>query len=56
MYTAMTPNLMVKSVDKAITFYQEALGFSLVDSVPKIWQSGARGRAPQLLWGSVINK
>ncbi len=34
MYTAMTPNLMVKSVDKAITFYQEALGFSLVDSVP----------------------
>ena len=34
MYTNMTTNLMVKSVDKAIAFYQDILGFSVVASVP----------------------
>lgn len=34
MFTNMTPNLMVKSVDKAIAFYKDVLGFSVVTSVP----------------------
>ena len=34
MYKAMTTNLMVKSVDKAMAFYKEVLGFSEVTSVP----------------------
>ncbi|MCP1109535.1 putative glyoxalase superfamily protein PhnB [Lachnospiraceae bacterium PF1-21] len=34
MYKAMTTNLMVKSVDKAMAFYKEVLGFSEVASVP----------------------
>lgn len=34
MYTNITTNLMVRSVDKAIDFYQDILGFSLVASVP----------------------
>lgn len=34
MYANMTPNLMVESVDKAIAFYQNTLGFSVVTSVP----------------------
>jgi uncharacterized glyoxalase superfamily protein PhnB len=33
MYEKMTPNLMVKCVDKAIAFYKEVLGFSVVTSV-----------------------
>ena len=34
MYTNMTTNLMVESVDKAITFYRDILGFSVVVSLP----------------------
>lgn len=34
MYTKMTTNLMVESVDKSAEFYQETLGFSVVTSVP----------------------
>ena len=34
MYTNMTTNLMVENVDKAIAFYQDILGFSVVASVP----------------------
>jgi len=34
MYMNMTANLMVESVDKAIAFYQEILGFTVVTSVP----------------------
>lgn len=34
MYTNMTTNLMVESVDKAIAFYRDILGFSVVASVP----------------------
>ena len=34
MYTNMTTNLMVQSVDKAITFYTEILEFSVLTSVP----------------------
>lgn len=34
MYTNMTTNLMVECVDKAIVFYKEILGFSVVASVP----------------------
>jgi uncharacterized glyoxalase superfamily protein PhnB len=34
MYKGMTTNLMVESVDKAIAFYQDILGFSTVTSVP----------------------
>ncbi len=34
MYINMTPNLMVKSVDKAIAFYKDILGFDIVTSVP----------------------
>ena len=34
MYKNMTTNLMVESVDKAIAFYSEVLGFSVVLSVP----------------------
>lgn len=34
MYTNMTTNLMVESVDIAIAFYKEVLGFSVVASVP----------------------
>jgi len=34
MYTNMTTNLMVESVDKAIAFYKEVLGFSVEVSVP----------------------
>lgn len=34
MYMNMTTNLMVESVDKAIAFYQEILGFTVVASVP----------------------
>lgn len=33
MYTNMTSNLMVNSVDETVTFYQNVLGFSLFDSV-----------------------
>ena len=34
MYTNMTTNLMVESVDKAIAFYKDILGFTVVVSVP----------------------
>jgi Uncharacterized protein conserved in bacteria len=34
MYMNMTANLMVESVDKAVAFYQEMLGFNVVTSVP----------------------
>ena len=34
MYAKMTTNLMVESVNKAIAFYKEVLGFSVVISVP----------------------
>lgn len=34
MYKSMTSNLMVESVDEAIAFYQNILGFSVVASVP----------------------
>ena len=34
MYTNMTTNLMVESVDKSIAFYQDILGFNVVASVP----------------------
>lgn len=34
MYTNMTTNLMVESVDKAITFYHDILGFTVIASVP----------------------
>jgi len=34
MYTNITTNLMVESVDKAIAFYQNILGFSVAASVP----------------------
>ena len=34
MYTSMTTNLMVESVDKTIAFYTELLGFTVVASVP----------------------
>jgi len=34
MFTGITTNLMVESVDKAITFYQDILGFSVVASLP----------------------
>jgi Uncharacterized protein conserved in bacteria len=34
MYKSITANLMVESVDRAIKFYQEILGFSVVVSVP----------------------
>ena len=34
MYTNMTANLMVESVDKSLAFYKEVLGFSLAASVP----------------------
>lgn len=34
MYKTMTTNLMVESVDKAIAFYKDILGFSEVASVP----------------------
>lgn len=34
MYKTMTTNLMVESVDKAITFYRDILGFLEVASVP----------------------
>lgn len=30
-----TPNLMVKSVNESIAYYQEHFGFELVDSVPQ---------------------
>lgn len=33
MYTNMTTNLMVKSVDKAVEFYQNILGFTIITSV-----------------------
>ena len=35
MYKQMTTNLMVENVSEAITFYQNILEFSVVDSVPK---------------------
>ena len=34
MYTNMTTNLMVQSVDKAIAFYKDILGFSVETAVP----------------------
>ncbi|SFX42784.1 Uncharacterized conserved protein PhnB, glyoxalase superfamily [Thermoactinomyces sp. DSM 45891] len=34
MYKGMTTNLMVESVEEALAFYREILGFSLVTSVP----------------------
>lgn len=34
MYTNMATNLMVESVDKAIAFYKNVLGFSVAVSVP----------------------
>lgn len=34
MYTNMTTNLMVESVDESIMFYRDVLGFSVVESVP----------------------
>jgi uncharacterized glyoxalase superfamily protein PhnB len=34
MYKSMTTNLMVESVDDSVAFYQNVLGFSVVDSVP----------------------
>jgi Uncharacterized protein conserved in bacteria len=34
MYKSVTANLMVESVERAIKFYQEILGFSVVVSVP----------------------
>lgn len=34
MYTNMTTNLMVESVDKAIAFYEGVLGFSIMASAP----------------------
>lgn len=34
MYKNMTTNLMVESVDNAIAFYKDTLGFSVVASVP----------------------
>ena len=34
MFTNMTTNLMVESVDKALAFYKDVLGFSVVASVP----------------------
>lgn len=34
MYKTMTTNLMVESVDKAVAFYKDILGFSEVASVP----------------------
>lgn len=34
MYTNMTTNLMVESVDKSVAFYRDILGFSVVASVP----------------------
>ena len=34
MYTNMTTNLMVESVDKAIAFYEGVLGFSIIASAP----------------------
>ena len=34
MYTNMTTNLMVQSVDKAIAFYKDILDFSVIASVP----------------------
>lgn len=34
MFTNMTTNLMVESVDKAIAFYRDILGFLVVTSVP----------------------
>ena len=34
MYTNMTTNLMVESVDKSIAFYKDILGFTVVVSLP----------------------
>lgn len=34
MYTNMTTNLMVESVDKAVNFYKDILGFTVITSVP----------------------
>ncbi|MDH6365004.1 lactoylglutathione lyase [Enterococcus sp. PF1-24] len=34
MFKSMTTNLMVVDVEKSANFYQEILGFSIVDSVP----------------------
>lgn len=34
MYKNITMNLMVESVDTSVNFYQEILGFEVVDSVP----------------------
>ena len=34
MYESLTTNLMVESVDRAIAFYRDVLGFSVVVSVP----------------------
>ena len=34
MYTNMTTNLMVESVDKSVSFYENILGFSVAVSVP----------------------
>lgn len=34
MYKNMTTNMMVESVDNAIAFYKDTLGFSVVASVP----------------------
>ena len=39
MFTNMTTNLMVESVDESVAFYQDVLGFSVVNSVPN--NSGA---------------
>lgn len=34
MYKSMVTNLMVESVDKAIEFYKDLLGFQVIDTVP----------------------
>ena len=34
MYTNMTTNLMVESVDESVAFYKDILGFSVTASVP----------------------
>ena len=34
MYTRLTTNLMVESVDETVAFYQNILGFTMINSVP----------------------
>ena len=35
MFTQLTTNLMVEDVDQSVAFYQDVLGFSLKQSVPR---------------------